>query len=270
MEWNYQEYKLEGAAAEVIDCVWQEDYFNKADEALKEQCIFPDHSIELIFSELNFQRTLPFQSKSIQVKSHLSGLKTMSQMVKVESSPLLGIRIKPEALYLLMEETPACIIDNSADAQLVLKGNINSLEDQLFSTSSITEKLELISNYFGNIAKSSISKRDFFFEDLVKVVINSGGNCSISDMAENMNVSVKTIERKFKSKLGIGPKKYARLVRMVNTLKQSRESISLTELAYDNQYYDQMHFVKEVKNFTGLTPAKFFQTHKGIQSPTFG
>jgi AraC-like DNA-binding protein len=38
----------------------------------------------------------------------------------------------------------------------------------------------------------------------------------------------------------------------------NEEITSLTDLAYENEYFDQAHFIKEFKQFTGLTPKEFF------------
>ena len=54
--------------------------------------IFPDNTVELIFSEN------PFIRNGQRYLSHLSGLKTQSQMVAVERSPLVAVRFKPYGL----------------------------------------------------------------------------------------------------------------------------------------------------------------------------
>jgi AraC-like DNA-binding protein len=33
---------------------------------------------------------------------------------------------------------------------------------------------------------------------------------------------------------------------------------NLTSLAHENEYYDQAHFIKDFKEFTGLTPKEFY------------
>jgi AraC-like DNA-binding protein len=38
----------------------------------------------------------------------------------------------------------------------------------------------------------------------------------------------------------------------------NEEITSLTDLAYENEYFDQAHFIKDFKEFTGLTPKEFF------------
>jgi AraC-like DNA-binding protein len=34
--------------------------------------------------------------------------------------------------------------------------------------------------------------------------------------------------------------------------------VSLTDLAYKNDFFDQAHFIKDFKEFTGLTPKEFY------------
>jgi AraC-like DNA-binding protein len=33
---------------------------------------------------------------------------------------------------------------------------------------------------------------------------------------------------------------------------------SLTSLAYENGYFDQTHFIKDFKEFTGVSPSQFY------------
>jgi AraC-like DNA-binding protein len=37
----------------------------------------------------------------------------------------------------------------------------------------------------------------------------------------------------------------------------NRQSQSLTEIAYESEYYAQAHFIRDFKEFTGTTPRKF-------------
>lgn len=43
-------------------------------------------------------------------------------------------------------------------------------------------------------------------------------------------------------------------------LNQSTKS--LTDIAYESDYYDQAHFIKDFKEFTGLTPKEFLKDEK--------
>ncbi|MGZ5220708.1 MAG: helix-turn-helix domain-containing protein, partial [Chitinophagaceae bacterium] len=68
------------------------------------------------------------------------------------------------------------------------------------------------------------------------------------------------MERKFVSAIGLSPKQLSRVVRLQATLKMLEQQNfgSLTSLAYENGYYDQAHFIKDFKEFTGTSPKFFF------------
>jgi len=39
---------------------------------------------------------------------------------------------------------------------------------------------------------------------------------------------------------------------------EQKKFTNLTSLAYENGYYDQAHFIKDFKEFTGISPKSFF------------
>jgi AraC-like DNA-binding protein len=68
------------------------------------------------------------------------------------------------------------------------------------------------------------------------------------------------LSRKFSSSIGISPKQLAKIIRLQATLKTllNKDVSKLTDLAYENEYFDQAHFIKDFKEFTGLTPKAFY------------
>ena len=74
------------------------------------------------------------------------------------------------------------------------------------------------------------------------------------------NINRRQLARKFSSAIGLSPKQLAKTIRIQTTLKVllNEEVTKLTDLAYENEYFDQAHFIKEFKEFTGLTPKEFF------------
>ena len=68
------------------------------------------------------------------------------------------------------------------------------------------------------------------------------------------------MERKFSLAVGLSPKQLSKTVRLQAMLKMllNKEPTSLTALAYEGEYYDQAHFIKDFKEFTGLTPKEFY------------
>jgi AraC-like DNA-binding protein len=93
----------------------------------------------------------------------------------------------------------------------------------------------------------------------VELLIQQIGTVSILQLAGNCNLSIRQLERNFVKEVGVSPKIYARMLRFQHLL-QSRivsPNQKWSALAYDNDYFDQMHLVKEFKQFLGITPSAF-------------
>lgn len=84
-------------------------------------------------------------------------------------------------------------------------------------------------------------------------------NCSVEQMAYRANMSMKTFERHFAEQVGSSPKMFARVVRFNKAIaaKMNNFRLSWTSIAHDCGYYDQMHFIRDFRDFSGTTPRDF-------------
>ena len=66
-------------------------------------------------------------------------------------------------------------------------------------------------------------------------------------------------------------KQLGKVVRLQTALKMllQEQSESLTKIAYESEYYDQAHFIKDFKEFTGINPKQFLADDKMILSSLF-
>jgi methylphosphotriester-DNA--protein-cysteine methyltransferase len=99
-------------------------------------------------------------------------------------------------------------------------------------------------------------------DDLVALAVNlirqHGGNIKMTALAETLNISQSQFEKRFRKIVGSSPKKFASLVRLSSVTKAKPEKNGLINLGIDSGYFDQAHFIKDFKSFTGQTPEQFF------------
>jgi AraC-like DNA-binding protein len=89
----------------------------------------------------------------------------------------------------------------------------------------------------------------------VERIEHCAGNISLAALSEQLAVSDRTLRNHFYDQVGCAPKEYIRLVKLKQAARQMKHSEdSLTEIAYDNAYFDQAHFIHEVKQVTGRSP----------------
>lgn len=79
--------------------------------------------------------------------------------------------------------------------------------------------------------------------------------------AAQLPIGRRRLEQKFQREIGLSPKFYARNMRMHMAAIALREGggSRLTSLAMELGYYDQAHFIREFKQFTGLSPRAFLR-----------
>lgn len=87
-------------------------------------------------------------------------------------------------------------------------------------------------------------------------------NYSIAAIAEKLGYNLKTFQRHFTKHIGCSPVDYRRIIRFRNALEtklNSKELKSLTDITFENNYFDQSHFIKEFKRLTNNNPKEFFK-----------
>ncbi len=262
----YSEVKVHGELSKYIDCIW----FGHNIE-LKNCHVIPDNTIELIFTINPISRKLSGSADCETYASHLSGLKTKSQVLQFNGGKIAGIRFKPEGIYPFLKRDVSDLINASIEPYLVFGDRIKTLENRVLEALTYDRSdaflVQLIENHFLQDLRDL--SRDQLVESIVSNIKRTNGAISIAAIADSAGCSIKTIERRFKEKVGLNPKKYSGLYRLHQSILDiENPADKLSDIAYDNGYYDQMHFIKEVKRYTGLTPKEIFAFKSGLQEPT--
>ncbi len=77
----------------------------------------------------------------------------------------------------------------------------------------------------------------------------AGGLIKINELANQVFVSKRQLERIFLDEIGIRPKDFTKIIRFqkILSIKQKDKGMSLTSLAYEGGYSDQAHFIRDFK-----------------------
>ncbi|WP_257657909.1 helix-turn-helix domain-containing protein [Parapedobacter lycopersici] len=92
----------------------------------------------------------------------------------------------------------------------------------------------------------------------VSAIHQAKGRLSISGLADNACLSQDAFEKRFRRTIGISPKPFAAIVRLRTLISQYGHGQSFQRLALEGDYFDQAHFNRAFKRFTGLPPREFF------------
>src|SRR5690606_27202033 len=91
---------------------------------------------------------------------------------------------------------------------------------------------------------------DKLIVEAVKIIYQTKGTIKIKALSERLFISQSPFEKRFRKLVGTTPKKFASIVRFNAVLDSFSNTKSLTEICYENHYFDQAHFIKDFKLFT--------------------
>lgn len=144
------------------------------------------------------------------------------------------------------------------------------LENQIRKACDTMTRIRIIEEFFNAKLKKQITS-DRILKNIIDTILHSKGNELIDSILGDEVLSRRQLERKFKIQIGLSPKKLGKIIRMQAALKMliNRESEKLTEIAYESNYYDQAHFIKDFKEFTGLSPKQLIRDDGMLLSALF-
>jgi AraC-like DNA-binding protein len=103
------------------------------------------------------------------------------------------------------------------------------------------------------------AKNDRLAEFALTKLIQSKGSASLKEVQRTLQLTERTFERRFRQTVGISAKLFSKIRRFQEGLHQLRNNKyeKLSDIAYDNDYADQAHFIRNFKEFTGHSPKQY-------------
>jgi len=146
------------------------------------------------------------------------------------------------------------------------------LSDQLFGPvwemmskcCSTAGKIDIFTGFIINLQQEPYVPDDT--DAMYERIISSNFSTPLKEVLMDFNVSERTVQRKFRQRLGITPKMLSRIVK-INYLWNKTgvsENIDYQDLVFMGNYFDQTHFIKDFKAITGETPDHFFRRNLNV------
>lgn len=199
--------------------------------------IIPNGKIDLLFC-----KTAPNDFRVV-----LMGLETKPKpMPKINIECFFAISFNPLAIEYVFHESIAGFVDSGKELPNDFWGfGIDDLNDfEAFSTKA-TQKIE-------SLLPAKIDERK---SKLFKLIFETDGETSISELSEKASWSPRQINRYFNQQLGIPLKTYCSILRFQASLHHIKDG----KLSPQLNFTDQSHFIKEIKKLSGVSPKELFK-----------
>jgi AraC-like DNA-binding protein len=178
----------------------------------------------------------------------------------------IGVYFYPSALKSIFGFNADEFTDSCLDLSLMPEKQGLHLSERLLNTSSISDRIELISAFLFFQIRRNSAPADRPVEYALSQIIQSNGNIALRKLQEPLGLSERGLERKFKQGVGISPKLFSRICRFQASLRQLRNNDydKLSDVAFENDYADQSHFIRAFNEFAGFSPKQYQKQFKKV------
>jgi len=172
----------------------------------------------------------------------------------------IGVEISPTGAYRFFHLRLKEIKNKLYYLSDILGDKVNRIEERIAELPSYSAKVCLLLQFLCSLAVRSTD--DLIFEHCVGEILKTKGAISISSLESSSGYTSRWLNMKFEERLGISPKSFGSIIRFnayYQALVLNGRSFFSRKDFYDH-YYDEAHFIREFKRFTGMPPSKLIRS----------
>lgn len=237
-----------------IECYWM---MQSDDAEPRIEKIIPDGFTELIFNYGDLYQAKMNGEWHLQSANLLAGqLRSYFYLQNTGVTASVAVKLKPAALTQLYGIQMDQYLDKIVDLDTFPHPDLSRLKEVFLPFDTEDRLKQLMDNYFLNLAQRAASNP---IKPALDLIFESNGIVSVAELRLAVECSERQLERLFKKFIGLSPKYYARIIRF-NYIFQLLNSgtTSWADLVYQSGYYDQSHFIRNFKAFTGEDPSAYY------------
>lgn len=241
---NYIEYKPINAPSDDIILYYQ---YEAESHVTNTFSVFPDAVFDLVFcccekDHTSFLWTSPAQkSEQFEIR---------------HTCKYFGVRFSPKQKILDLNCTMKELLN--MQAPLADVANIPpQVIEEIKMASSFFERIKVFEKLFVNPARK-IEKHEIV-DYCVNKIYSQNGKIKINELVEDTGYSGRYIRLLFEEHVGFSPKEFSDIIRFQRSLAMvlDDEPRDMLEIAYDNGYHDQAHFIRSFKRHALTTPVAY-------------
>lgn len=166
------------------------------------------------------------------------------------------IFFQPTGLHRLFSVPMDELTNSHHEAHAVLDAGVEELADRLSEGRSFEQRVEIANTYFTRRG-AMLGPPDRVTRAAMSV-LGRRGRIQVPALAREACMGERQFERRFIREIGLPPKLFARIARFESALESKALSSneSWTEITNRLGYFDQMHMIKDFKEFSGEVPTR--------------
>lgn len=256
---RYKEYIPNPILAPYVKCIWTLEVSGMPGMTHREK-VLPDGCMELIFHYGDLFQQYRSDKPELQPRSFLHGqMKAYIEIGPTGNTGMIAARFYPHGLAAFINMPVNELTDSVTDVASLFGKEARSVEEQLGNTDDENKRVALLHTFLTKRLKPA-SVKTTIAANAARSIMATSGTTTIHQLAADACMSERQLERIFLSSVGISAKTFSKITRFQHSIRaaQNGRQTTLTQLAYENGYYDQAHFTRDFKTFAGMSPTQYF------------
>ncbi len=196
------------------------------------------------------------KTPAVELLGHLT---LPTRLNAAKGTQVLIARLFPYACPLFFPAPAADFTNYATDLGDVFSNDTGDFYDKMMNRFSITDKVIELDNFLVQRLRKNEDKfrKTLMTADICRALFEEGEKFEALDLAQKFGISERYVQKLFRENVGLSPAALFSVTRFNKALDLILTTdSSLTSVAYDCGYYDQAHFIKEFKKFTGIKPSE--------------
>jgi len=162
---------------------------------------------------------------------------------------------KPNGIQKLFRLCSSEIFGYAIDGENVFRDYSETLWHQLIGLTDIHQMKARFEIFLLRFIKTE-DREDSLIDQITNLIAKENGMLTSGEISRLYHISPRSLQRKFRDRIGMSPKEYLQITRLNYALQliKNEDGNSLTRISYLSGYYDQAHFIKDIKRICGLLP----------------
>lgn len=205
----------------------------------------------------------PFRISGQDHTSFLAGMHRGPSLVgSVNRIECVQFNLTHDAAYRLLSQSMHDLADRIVPVQDVLRRDAAMLIEQLGNTQCWAKRFEALEQFLLPAIEHAAGLKADVCLALARLE-QSHGAASIGALKFETGLSSKRLTQAFKDQIGLPPKTMARQLRFQHAVRHlSSSAPDLAQIALNAGYYDQAHFNRDFREFSGITPTDYIRERR--------
>ncbi|MFD6161615.1 helix-turn-helix domain-containing protein [Nocardia sp. NPDC060256] len=172
---------------------------------------------------------------------------------------LVGVHFKPWGISPFIDMPASELRDRWVPVDAVWQRSVDRIRNLVGDLTSATETLRVVEQELRARLAETPSRGLDLVQYAAGRLATSHGAVPVGALTDAAGVSVNQLAAQFKSHVGVTPKRVARIYRFAQLILSvdALRPVDWAQVAHTAGYFDQAHFSREFKDFTGHTPTEY-------------